>query len=83
VISTLLPTFILSGFVFPIRNMPAAIQVITHLIPARYFLVILRGIMLKAVGPEAFGKEMALLAAFAVLTIILSSLRLGKTLKKG
>jgi ABC-2 type transport system permease protein len=83
VITTMLPTFILSGFIFPIRNMPVIIQAVTYLIPARYFLVILRSIMLKGVGLSAFGGEMAILAGFAVLTLILSSLRMSKTLKKG
>lgn len=83
VITTMLPTFILSGFIFPIRNMPAVIQAVTYLIPARYFLVILRGVMLKGVGLGAFGGELAILAGFAVLTLILSSLRMSKTLKKG
>jgi len=83
VITTMLPTFILSGFIFPIRNMPAVIQAVTYLIPARYFLVILRGVMLKGVGLSAFGGELAILAGFAVLTLILSSLRMSKTLKKG
>jgi len=83
VITTMLPTFILSGFIFPIRNMPTVIQAVTYLIPARYFLVILRGVMLKGVGLSAFGGELAILAGFAVLTLILSSLRMSKTLKKG
>ncbi len=83
VITTMLPTFILSGFIFPIRNMPVVIQAVTYLIPARYFLVILRSIMLKGVGLSAFGGEMAILAGFAVFTLILSSLRMSKTLKKG
>ncbi len=83
VITTMLPTFILSGFVFPIRNMPPVIQAVTYLIPARYFLVILRDVMLKGVGLSAFGGEMAILAGFAVLTLILSSVRMNKTLKKG
>ncbi len=55
VIATMLPTFILSGFVFPIRNMPPIIQAITYVIPARYFLVALRSIMLKGAGLSAFG----------------------------
>jgi ABC-2 type transport system permease protein len=83
VITTMLPTFILSGFIFPIRNMPVVIQAVTYLIPARYFLVILRGVMLKGVGLSAFGGELAILAGFAVLTLILSSLRMSKTLKEG
>jgi len=83
IITSMLPTFVLSGFVFPIRNMPAVVQAVTFLIPARYFLVILRGVMLKGVGPGAFGRDLTLLAGFAGLTLFLSSVRLGKTLKKG
>ena len=45
-----LPTFLLSGFIFPIQNMPAPIQIVTYVVPARYFLVALRGIVLKGVG---------------------------------
>jgi ABC-2 type transport system permease protein len=83
VITTMLPTFILSGFVFPIRNMPPIVQTVTYFIPARYFLVILRAVMLKAVGLGAFGRELAFLAGFAFLVLFLSSVRMGKTLKKG
>lgn len=83
VITTMLPTFILSGFVFPIRNMPVVIQAVTYLIPARYFLIILRGVMLKGVGLSAFGEELAVLAGFGLLTLILSSARMNKTLRKG
>jgi len=83
IITTMLPTFVLSGFVFPIRNMPVAVQAVTFLIPARYFLVILRGVMLKGVGLSAFGRDLALLAGFAFLTLFLSSVRMGKTLRKG
>jgi len=83
IITTMLPTFILSGFVFPIRNMPVIIQAVTYLIPARYFLAILRSVMLKGVGLGSFGWELALLAGFAFLTLFLSSVRMGKTLKRG
>ena len=47
----MMPMIYLSGFIFPIENMPAVIQPITYLIPLRYFLVIVRGIFLKGVGP--------------------------------
>ncbi len=83
VITTMLPTFILSGFVFPIRNMPGVIQAVTYLIPARYFLAILRGIMLKGIGPSAFGGELAIMAGFGIFVLILSSVRMSKTLRKG
>ena len=80
-LSTMLPTFILSGFIFPIRNMPAAIQAITYLIPARYFLTALRGIILKGVGINAFWDQLLFLLAYAALTISVSSLRLRKLLR--
>ena len=53
-LTSLLPTFLLSGFVFPIENMPRALQLVTYLVPARYFLEILRGIFLKGVGLRVF-----------------------------
>lgn len=80
VIATMLPTFILSGFVFPIRNMPLMIQAITYFIPARYFLVALRSIMLKGVGISAFWDQLLCLIAYAVLTLGASSIRMKKLL---
>ncbi len=77
IVLTVLPTFILSGFVFPIRNMPAAIQPITLLIPARYFLVALRAIILKGVGLPAIWDQVLALAVFGVLSLALSSRLLG------
>lgn len=79
-LSTMLPTFILSGFVFPIRNMPSIIQAITYLIPARYFLVALRSIILKGVGLSAFWDQFMFLVFYALLMIGASSLRLRKLL---
>lgn len=76
--ATLLPTFILSGFVFPISNMPAPIQAVTYLVPARYYLVILRDLLLKGVGPEAFWDQLALLTAFMLLMLTLGTLRMRK-----
>lgn len=75
---TLLPTFILSGFVFPIRNMPVFVQVFTYLFPARYYLLALRGIMLKGAGLEAYLFELAALLLFALLLLGLSALRMKK-----
>jgi len=83
VLTTMLPTFILSGFVFPIRNMPVAIQIVTYFIPARYFLIVLRGIMLKGVGLSAFWGQMVFLLLFAVLILSVSSIRLGRIIKEG
>jgi len=72
VLTTILPTFILSGFVFPVRNMPLVIQAVTFFIPAKYFLVALRAIILKGAGIAAFWDQALFLAGFAVLTLALS-----------
>jgi ABC-2 type transport system permease protein len=80
VIATMLPTFILSGFVFPIRNMPPIIQAITYFIPARYFLVALRSIMLKGAGLSAFWDQFLCLVAYAILMLAASSIRMKKLL---
>jgi ABC-2 type transport system permease protein len=77
-LSSLLPTMILSGFIFPITSMPAAVQAITHIVPARYFLVALRSIVLKGAGLGAFWQEMAALALFATVALGLASLRLRR-----
>ncbi|HOC18365.1 MAG TPA: ABC transporter permease [Vicinamibacterales bacterium] len=73
-----LPTFLLSGFIFPIQNMPVVIQAITYAVPARYFLVALRGIVLKGVGLGAFWVQLAALVAFAVVVLGLASARLAR-----
>ena len=77
-LTTMLPTFILSGFVFPIRNMPPAVQAITYFVPGRYFLAALRAIILKGVGLGAVWDQFLLLAGFAVLSLGASAVRLGK-----
>ena len=82
VLSTLLPAFLLSGFVFPIRNMPVAIQVITYVLPVRYYLVVLRNIILKGSGLYAYWDQVLFLIGFAVLMLGVSSIRLAKSLNK-
>lgn len=77
-LSSLLPTMILSGFIFPISSMPAVVQAITHIVPARYFLVALRSIVLKGAGITAFWQDMVALAIFAAVALGLASLRLRK-----
>ena len=71
-VTTMLPAFLLSGFIFPIDNMPLPIRAITHIITARYFVVILRGIYLKDVGLDVLAGEAGFLAAFAALVLSLS-----------
>jgi ABC-2 type transport system permease protein len=77
VISTLLPSFILSGFVFPIENMPPAIRVFTYLVPARYYLVCLRGIMLKSLGASALWPQLLGMVVFTAATAGASAVRLA------
>jgi ABC-2 type transport system permease protein len=77
-LSSFLPTFILSGFVFPLSSMPMPIQVISHVVPARYFLVALRAIVLKGAGVEAFWEQLVALAIFSTVALGLASLRLRK-----
>src|SRR5918995_4235881 len=76
----MIPMVFLSGFVFPIENMPEAIQPITYLIPLRYFLVILRGIFLKGVGLETFWPEALALFAWGAVILVLATLRSSKRL---
>jgi ABC-2 type transport system permease protein len=77
-LSSFLPTFILSGFIFPITSMPAVIQAITTIVPARYFLVALRAIVLKGAGSEAFWEQLIALGIFATIALGLASLRLRR-----
>ena len=62
---SLLPTFILSGFVFPIESMPPVIQILTNITPAKFFIIILRDILLKGVGLGAFWLQIIYLLLFA------------------
>ena len=73
-----LPTLMLSGFIFPISSMPRFLQLVTYAVPARYFLIALRGVVLKGVGLEALGRELAALAAFALAVLALASVRLRR-----
>ncbi|MEW6379624.1 MAG: ABC transporter permease [bacterium] len=77
---TLLPAFLLSGFVFAIINMPRPLQFITRLVPARYFVTLVKGIYLKGVGLEILGLEAALLTGFGISIVILARLKFKKKL---
>ncbi len=68
-IATFLPAFLLSGFMYAIDVMPAPLRVITYVIPARYFLVVTRGIFLKGVGPDVLRVQGLLMIVFAVVGI--------------
>jgi ABC-2 type transport system permease protein len=77
-LSSFLPTFILSGFIFPISSMPPAVQVITAIVPARYFILALRAIVLKGASLASFWSELVALAIFAVVMLALASIRLRR-----
>ena len=66
-LTSYLPTLMLSGFIFPISSMPAALQAITWAVPAKYFLIALRGVVLKGVGLEVIWPELAALVVFATI----------------
>ncbi len=68
----MLPVILLSGFIFPISSMPLPLQVISHIIPAKWFIIIIKGIMLKGVGLEYIWKETLILLGMTVFFIALS-----------
>lgn len=75
-----LPSYILSGLVFPISSMPKIIQYISYLIPTKYFIIILRGIFLKGSGFMILSMEILYLTIFAVIIFIVANLRFTKKL---
>jgi ABC-2 type transport system permease protein len=77
-LTSFLPTLMLSGFIFPISSMPAFLQLVTHIVPARYFLVALRGIVLKGVGPAVFWQDLVALGIFAIVILGLASFRMRR-----
>lgn len=74
------PAVLLSGFMFPIANMPVVVQWLTYLNPLRYFLVVIRGVFLKGVGLSILWPQMAALLAMGMLALWLASRRFRKTL---
>ena len=77
-ITSMLPALMLSGFLFQIRTMPPALQAITYLVPARYYLVILRGVILKGANLAPYWQELLALVVFAVVMVTLASVRLAR-----
>jgi ABC-2 type transport system permease protein len=77
-LTSFLPTLMLSGFIFPISSMPTFLQVVTLIVPARYFLVALRGIVLKGVGPADFLPDVIALVVYAVVILGLASVRVRR-----
>lgn len=77
----LLPMIMLSGYIFPIANMPPAIQVLTYIDPVRYYLQIIRGIFLKGIGLEYLWPQTLALAAIGAAILLFSANRFSKRLK--
>jgi ABC-2 type transport system permease protein len=77
-ITSMLPAILLSGFIFPIRSMPQALQWVTYAVPARYYLVVLRGIILKGAGLAPYGKQMLFLGIYAVAVLLIAAVRLRR-----
>lgn len=77
---TMLPTIFLSGFLFPLAAMPGWLQAVSYIIPLRYFLIIIRSILLKGVGASVLTTEITALAVFAVAVMSLAALRFRKRL---
>ena len=77
-ISTMIPALLLSGFIYPIFNMPQALQLVTYLIPARYYIFILRSLFLKGVGLEVLWHEAVFLFLFAFFMIMLAMKKFKK-----
>jgi ABC-2 type transport system permease protein len=79
-IATFLPAFLLSGFIYPIDQMPAVIQLITHLIPARYFMTISRDVFLKGTSIDLIFDELLALGLFAIVLTFLATRAFHKKL---
>ena len=80
VLSTLLPTILLSGFVFPVRSMPLPLSLLSNLIPATHFLLIIRGVYLKGSGLLILWPRLLILAGFSFGLLLLAAKRFRKRL---
>ncbi len=77
-LTSMMPAIFLSGFIFSIRAMPPALRVVTYAVPARYFLVILRGVILKGAGLAPFGEQLGFLTLYATVVLGIASRRLSR-----
>ena len=80
ILSSFLPAFLLSGFIYAIEGMPAVIRVITYIVPARYLVTILKGIFLKGAGLGVLWLEVMFLVAYAALIFVLATRKLSEKL---
>jgi ABC-2 type transport system permease protein len=68
----MLPVVMLSGYVFPIANMPAVLQVLSNLVPAKWYIIIVKGVMIKGIGIEQIWKELLILTAMTGIFLVIS-----------
>lgn len=80
ILSSFLPSFMLSGFIYATENMPPVIQGITYLVPTRYFVTIMKGVFLKGAGLEILWSELLILAAFSIVVFLLATRALKQKL---
>mgnify|MGYP001613436419 CR=1 FL=1 len=78
VVTSFLPAFLLSGFIFAIDNMPRGVQIISYFVPARYFVSILKGIFLRGTGLQVLWGEVGLLLAFAAIVFFATTHQLSR-----
>lgn len=78
IMSSFLPAFLLSGFVFAVDNMPRVVQVFTYIVPARYFVTILKGIYLKGIGTAILFGDIAFLVAFSAIVFTLATRKVSR-----
>jgi ABC-2 type transport system permease protein len=76
--TSLLPTLLLSGFIFPIYNMPKALQILTYAFPARYYLVTLRGVILKGTDLTPYWDQVLFLAVYTLFVLTVASVRFAR-----
>lgn len=78
ILSSFLPAFLLSGFVYAIEGMPGVVQVVTHIFPARYFVTLLKGVFLKGVGVSVLWGELAFLGVYALIVFVAATRKVGE-----
>lgn len=81
ILSSLLPSFMLSGFIFAIANMPPVLQVFTYIVPARYFVSVLKGVFLKGIGLEALLPEVLFLSLYAAVVFAIANKKFRKRIE--
>jgi ABC-2 type transport system permease protein len=77
----IMPSIFLSGYIFPLEAMPAALRFLSNFVPLRYLLVVIRGIILKGIGLELLGREVVILGLFSIVILALATTRFRKKLE--